>query len=319
VTKRLIAAAILICAMLLPGLLFGEKGEKEKKPEEPFYRKFLSAGNPLDDKILAMEKRVEETPDSADLRNDFGNLLAARRFPRQAEEQYEKAMKLDRHHFLAPYNLGILYETIGEFGKAISAYEKSVDRNRGFPPSRFRLGRLYEKRGSDQKAIEQYARALEIDPSMRDPHRNPLILDSRLFTQASLVNYPRDIAIATMPGETAYTDPSLSRKLPVDRTLSTQDLKPTPTPSSAPVAPTPVQVIAPSSPVRREPVRPGPAAVRPMPPVAEEPPPDAVVPGAEPGEEPTPPPLPTPDASGRPAYVGGAARPAPPPPTPTPQ
>src|SRR6266508_308505 len=204
--KKLFGGAALL-AMMLPGFILGEK-----KPQEPFYRRYLVAGNPLDEKILEQEKRVEADPKSADLRNDFGNLLAARRFPREAREQYEMAMKLDRHYFLAPYNLGLLYETQGEIGRAITAYEKSVDRNRGFPPSRFRLGRLYERRGWQGRAVEQYARAFTIDPTMRDPKRNPLVVDSRLIDRVSLENYPRDLATASMGGEAGYTEQRLARR-----------------------------------------------------------------------------------------------------------
>jgi hypothetical protein len=186
---RNIVGAVALFALLLPGFVRGS----DKKNSEPFYRRYLVAGNALDDKILDQEKRVDANPKSADLHNDFGNLLAARRFPKEAREQYELAMKLDAHHFLAPYNLGLLYETLGETGRAISAYEKSVDRNRGFPPSRFRLGRLYEKRGWEGRAIEQYARALQIDPSMRDPPQ-PMIVDTRLLDRVSIQNYPRDFA-----------------------------------------------------------------------------------------------------------------------------
>ena len=311
--KKLLAAAVLVAAVLAPGLVLGEK---EKQPAVPFYRKYLVAGIPLDDRILLQEKRVEANPDSADLRNDFGNLLAARRFPKEAREQYEMAMKLDKHHFLAPYNLGLLYETQGQTRKAISAYQKSVDRNRGFPPSRFRLGRLYEKSGSPQKAIRQYARALQIDPDMRDPRRNPLIVDTQLLAQVSLENYPLDLASASMATEAAYLDRGLMRKLPLDRMLSSEDLKPSPTGPPAgtpPAGPSPVQVIAPSSPARREP---GPGVIRNQPAMTAEPTPDVIVPGAE--SEEAPPPLPTPDpGGGRPLYVGGAVRPAPPP-TPTP-
>jgi len=301
--KKILGTAALL-AMMLPGFILGEK-----KPQEPFYRRYLVAGNPLDDKILAQEKRVEADPKSADLRNDFGNLLAARRFPKEAREQYETAMKLDPHHFLAPYNLGLLYETLGEDGKAITAYEKSVDRNRGFPPSRFRLGRLYEKRGSQQSAIAQYARALQIDPGMRDPKRNPLIVDTRLLAFVSLENYPRDMAAASMISDANYSNPSLVRRLPVDRTLSSDDLQPAPagTPAAA-AAPrtTPVKVISsPPNPPRREPVRPAPG----QPPNVAEPVPDAVVLPPEPTDAPATE-LPTP-----PPYPRGAP---PPPPTPVP-
>ena len=303
--NKLVGAVVLFAAILAPGFILGEK-----KPQEPFYRRYLVAGNPLDDKILAQEKRVEADPKSADLRNDFGNLLAARRFPKEAREQYEKAMKLDPHHYLAPYNLGLLYEAQGDDANAITAYEKSVDRNRGFPPSRFRLGRLYEKRGSNQSAIEQYARALQIDPGMRDPKRNPLILDTRLLAFVSLENYSRDMAAASMASDATYSNPSLARRLPLDRTLSSEDLQPAPagTPTAAPAPlPTPIKVISsPPNPPRREPVRPAPGQ-----PSVAEPAPDAVVLPPEPTEAPAP----TTEQPPPPPYPRGAP---PPPPTPVP-
>jgi len=307
--KKLIGGAAVLLAILLPGLV---RGEKEKKPGEPFYRRYLVAGNPLDDKILEQEKRVMADPSSADLRNDFGNLLAARRFPREAREQYETAMKLDRHHFLAPYNLGLLYETTGNPGRAIGAYEKSVDRNRGFPPARFRLGRLYEKRGWKGRAIEQYARALQIDPGMRDPKRNPLVVDTLLLDRVSLENYPRDLAAASMTADALYADAARLRKVPLDRSLFSGDvLSP---PSDAPAAgPTPIRVIAPSTAPRR--ADPTPFRQVPILPV---PTPEIDFSAPQPTEPQAPAQLPTPDpAGGRPPYVGGfRATPAP---APTPE
>ncbi len=313
--KKLIGSGAVLLAMLLPGFILG--GDKNP-PKEPFYRRYLVAGNPLDDKIREQEKRVEADPNSAALRNDFGNLLAARRFPKEAREQYEIAMKLDRNNFLAPYNLGLLYETMGETGRAISAYEKAVDRNRGFPPARFRLGRLYEKRGRQGQAIEQYARALQIDPSMRDPKRNPLVVDTRLMARVSLENYPRDLAAASRAADSLYADPALMRKVPIDRTLSSGDVQPaapeSPAGVAAPAGPTPVRVLAPTTPSRRPP----PAPIHNVP-VQSVPTPEFDLPALEPTEAPPPAVLPTPDPSGgRPAYVGGF-RPAPPPPTPTPE
>jgi len=310
----------LIVAVALAATLSLGADKKTEKKDEPFYRKYLAPGNALDDKILEQEKRVAADPNNADLHNDFGNLLAARRFPHEARDQYELAMKLDKHHFLAPYNLGMLYETQGETGKAISAYEKSVDNNRGFPPSRFRLGRLYEMQGSLQKAVEQYARALQIDPEMRFVKRNPLVVDTKLLGLASLQNYQGDLARASMATGAGYVDPSLTKKLPVDRTLSPEDLKPpAPAPPAADGTPAPIQVIGPSSsapPSRGQPGRPAPPAVRHTAPAAVEPPPDVIVPAEPTAEPPPPPPLPTADPTGsRPPYVGGAAAPRP---TPTP-
>ncbi len=243
--KRMTGALVLL-AFVVPA-----RAAQKEKPQEPFYRRYLIPGNPLDEKIKEQEKRVQANPKSADLHNDFGNLLAARRFPKEARRQYETAMNLDRSHFLAAYNLGLLYETEGQISRAISAYEKSVDRNRGFPPSRFRLGRLYEKRGWDRWAIEQYARALTVDPSMRDPRRNPLVVDTRLLYRVSLESYPRDLATASMASEAVYVEERRLRRVPVDRALWSDDLSesaaaepatppaPAPTPVGAPPAPAP--------------------------------------------------------------------------------
>ena len=193
--------------------------------KEPFYRKYLVAGNPLDDRILEEERRMNAEPDSADRRNDFGNLLAERRFVEDARMQYEKALELDKSHFLAAYNLGLLWETEGKPSKAISAYRKSISRKPGFPQSRFRLGRLYELRGSRDRAVREYAKAFRLDPQMRDPRTNPLVVDSRLIDRASLENYPRDLAVASMSSDQAYADAWRFRSAPIDRPLSTDDIE----------------------------------------------------------------------------------------------
>ena len=59
---------------------------------------------------------------------------------------------------------------------------------------------------------------------MRDPRRNPLVVDSRLMDQASLVNYPRDVARATMAPELVYVDAARFRPVPVDRTLDAEEV-----------------------------------------------------------------------------------------------
>jgi len=196
------------------------------KPAEPFYRKYLVFGNPLDEEIRSMEQKVEANPDDATLRNDFGNLLALRHFPKQAAEQYEMAAKLDKTNFISDYNLGILRETEGKTSDAIAAYKKSIARKPGFPQSRFRLGRLYEQGGHLDAAVEQYAKALRIDPSMRNPRRNPLVIDSQLMYRVTLTNYERDVATVTLDRDVSFVEEPAFRHAAVDRPLSTEDVAP---------------------------------------------------------------------------------------------
>ena len=238
-----IAVIIVVAAGAVGCHVFVKHHKDQPYAAEPFYRKYLVAGNALDDRIAEQERRVEAEPENADLRNDFGNLLAERRFVEDARMQYEKALELDSSHFLAAYNLGLLWETEGKFSKAVSAYRTSISRKPGFPASHFHVGRLYEKRGWDGLAVKEYAKAFRLDPQMRDPRYNPLVIDTRLLERASLVNYPRDIAVAAMNENQAYADEGRFRDVPVDRPLSSSDVEDPSAPEpvdatvSAPVTP----------------------------------------------------------------------------------
>ncbi len=281
--KRIPLALVLVAAAAGVGCFLHLKhGEKST---EPFYRKYLVAGNELDDRIADQERRVESQPDSADLRNDFGNLLAERRFNEDAQLQYEKALELDSTHFLAAYNLGLLWETEGRPLKAIGAYRKATARKPGFPLSHFRLGRLYEQHGWDQLAIKEYAKALRLDPQMRDPRTNSLIVDTRLLDRVSLENYSQDIAVASMNSDRAFADQGRFRRVPVDRPLSTKEIGDLPEPEPVDATVTPAKPVAP----KRLPLQPG--QTRPqsgLPPGT----PPLVPAGAPP--PPTPPPTPRP-------------------------
>jgi tetratricopeptide (TPR) repeat protein len=301
--RRLLSALAIVIGLLGVTALASAGAKKEKGSETPFYRKYLVAGDPLDDRILEQERLVAAEPESAALRNDFGNLLAERRFPEQAREQYEKALELDREEFLAAYNLGLLYEAEGKTVRAIAAYKKSIARKPGFPHSHFRLGRLYEKRGWEKPAVSQYSKALRLDPGMRDPKINPLIIDSRLVDRASLVNYDRDLAAASLAGSQAYGNGQPARRPPVDQPIWSDEVEDPATPepvSGAPSAP-PISVPQ-TSPPRVAP----PAAPPPMvEPEAPPPPPEYEVTPSE--EE-----LQAPTGDTRPPYIGGFR------PTPTP-
>jgi hypothetical protein len=308
--------ALALCAALAPG---SASGETSKKPTpEPFYRKYLIAGNPLDDKIVEQERRVEASPQDANLRNDLGNLLAERRFPAQAAEQYEMALKLDKKNFISAYNLGLLRETEGKISAAISAYQRSIQRKPGFPQSRFRLGRLYEQTNQPESAVKQYAAAMWIDPAMRDPKRNPLLIDSELIYLASLANYRRDVAVASMGDGSVYFDNDRFRKLPTTRAISSKEIE---SGEESEEGPAPRDVGSPgaagaagaSEPVRRGPrvTPPGsrvPPRVRtpagPRPQTQAAPAPPAPAPAAE-TIEPTPGPEAAPESAPEPAVTPG--------------
>jgi tetratricopeptide (TPR) repeat protein len=223
-TRRVFGVAALVSAALVAAGPAAAKDKGAAKPSEPFFHQFLIPGDPLDENLLLQEKRVAENPDDAAMRNDYGNLLAERRFPKEARAEYKKALDLDKHFFLAAYNLGMMEEAIGRPSAAISAYREAIHRRPGFPPAHFRLGRLYEIGGRNEDAIAEYAIAMRIDNSMRDPHRNPLAVDSRLLDQASLVNYSTDLARVAQAREDEYIDKERFRPVPVERPLDAAEV-----------------------------------------------------------------------------------------------
>lgn len=292
------AAVLLALAMQAPVRAVDKDKDSDKKSPEPFYRKYLVPGAQLDDRIRDQEKRVAANPNSADLHNDFGNLLAARRFPKQAREQYVMAMKLDKANFMSAYNLGILEESEGHVSSAISAYEKSIDRNRGFPPARFRLGRLFERRGRNTDAIREYGRAIEIDPDMRLVQRNPLVADTRLLDLVSLTIYDKEVARVAIKAEAVYADDRF-RRMPTDRPLWSSEIVDPPEPEAVDSTRAPAARSGPvSMPAGVRQTRPqdlgGPVAPPPPSPAAVRPTPAPVDPNSLQLVRPQPPPLPTP-------------------------
>ncbi|HEX9302993.1 MAG TPA: tetratricopeptide repeat protein [Thermoanaerobaculia bacterium] len=255
--KKIPLALVVVAAAATAGCFLHVK--HREKSTEPFYRKYLVAGNELDDRIADQERRVEAEPGSADLRNDFGNLLAERHFVEDARLQYEKALELDSTNFLAAYNLGLLFEAEGRPTKAIWAFRKSTARKPGFPQAHFRLGRLYEQRGWDRLAVKEYAKALRLDPQMRDPRTNSLIVDTRLLDRISLENYSRDIAVASMNSDQVFADEGRFHRAPIDRPLSSKEIGDLPAPE-----PVDATVTAPAKPAVPKPLPLQPGQTRPQ-------------------------------------------------------
>ena len=200
-------------------------GKGEKRTGASFYTPYLSANDVLDKAILDLTSEVKAHPDDPGLRNDLGNLLARRGFAREAVDQYQKAAKLDHTFFLADYNEGLLWEKEGKPSSAIKAYERSIARKPGFPLSRFHLGHLYEMEGKSEAAIEEYAKALRIDPSLRWPARNPLVVQSRLLYRASIQNYSRDLAGATLSEDPDFADRAVWERLHPQKPVDTGELE----------------------------------------------------------------------------------------------
>ncbi len=154
---------------------------------------------------------------------------------------------------------------------------------------------------------------------MRDPKRNPLVIDSDLLYRASLATYERDLARATLDRDAAFHEEPAFRHVAVDRALDASEVAPGETqaapreigpgtggvPAGASTSRKPRATPPPESPMLP---RPRPTGTRPVrgtrpPPVAVTPPPPREVPTVAPEENDQMPPeaAPQPEAEPTPA------------------
>ena len=205
--------------------------------ENPFYAKYLNASNPLDQQIQHSMDSLRKNPDSALAHNDLGQLLVQKRFPKDAEREFERAVNADPHFYPAWYNLALVREANGDYVGARRAFRRTVHYKPGNADALFQLGLMEENLNNREEAIEYYAKAFSIKHALLDPRVNPRILDSRLIDLALIRAYPTSHARQSMsfhPIPAGY----------VDRVPAAQAAPEAPSPQAPGAA-----IVAPSAPI----------------------------------------------------------------------
>lgn len=267
--------------------------------EGAVFEKFLSADDPADRAILAyLDREKHGSASSLDL-TELGVLLVGKGFPEDAEDYFEKALKADKTNVEAAYRLGLVRQRMGKDRAAMGAYRKVIKLRPGYAPARFMLAMAEERVGRRSRAIYDYAKAYKHMPELADPERNPLVLDSKLQTEAQLMHYRREVGANTF--KVTPVDAAAVRLM-----MEARPAEAPPAPAATPGAP------APRAPLSRPPAPPAkaPAAVpSPTPPPARPGAltgPPAVIRQAAPATA-----VPVSPPGGPGPGIGGPARPAP--------
>ena len=158
--------------------------------EAPFYAKYLNSGSALDAAINRTLAGLREDPNSSQLHNELGALLVQKRFPNDAEREFERAIDLDRNNYQAWYNLGLVRAARGDEHGARRAYMATVHHKPGHAMALFQLGLIEEKLQHTDRAVDLISKALIINPKLIEPGVNPRILDTQLLHLALIKMYP---------------------------------------------------------------------------------------------------------------------------------
>lgn len=288
------------------------------------FERFLSPDRPADCTIMKYLELARTGKATSTQLADLGVLILEKGFPGDAIDYLEAALKLDKHNYEAAYRLGLVLQREGKDREAARYYKKTLKERPGYAQARFMLALAEERCGERGAAIHDYAKAYRYAPELADAHRNPLVYDSNLQTEAMLRHYAEALRTSTL--RVTEIDPaaiqrmmealpppapgSVDAKAPAPGQPGPQSAKPLLAPGAAaqPIHPAPAPAEGEAGPVKLDlrptsarPPRPE-AGRRAQPPV---PPP------------PPPPPEPTPapdDESAAPAQPPDAGQEAPAPP-----
>jgi tetratricopeptide (TPR) repeat protein len=203
--KRLLSVAAI--ALMLTGCVLNEiiqkinhkRGADNPYQKRLFVEKYLDPANSqLDAQIQRSIDGLRALPNSAELHNQLGQLLVQKGFPKDAEQEFERAIDSDRHFYPAWYNLGLLRMARGSWTGAHVAFLATVHEKPGHSQALFQLGLMEEQRGHTEAAIEYYAKAFAINRTLLDVRSNPRILDSNLVDLTLLRLYPKDQSRGSM-------------------------------------------------------------------------------------------------------------------------
>ena len=89
-----------------------------------------------------------------------------------AQNYYQKVLKIDPNHVSTLYNLGVMFKDLGEYQKAISFYEKVIKIDPNHALAHNNLGVMFKVLGDNQKAISFYEKVIEIDPNFVNAYNN---------------------------------------------------------------------------------------------------------------------------------------------------
>lgn len=219
--------------------------------DNPFYAKYLNTGSTLDLQITRTLEALRQNPDSAELHNTLGALLLDKKFPKDAEVEFERAVDSDKKYYQAWYNLGLVRAAHGDELGAKRAFSRTVDLKPGHSQALFQLGLVEEKNRHSDRAVRYYVKAFTINPLLLRVDVNPRILDSKLTDIAMLTMYAADHSRRSMQLQgtpTAIAPASTAPPAAAPRPAAKNVVTPAPSTSDSSFVPTPVH--APAAPAR---------------------------------------------------------------------
>jgi tetratricopeptide (TPR) repeat protein len=89
-----------------------------------------------------------------------------------AQDLYNQILKINPNHLGSLNNLGVAFDSLGDFNKSKDCYEKVITINPNSTQALNNLGNVFRMMNEHQKAINYYEKAIENDPNFIDAFNN---------------------------------------------------------------------------------------------------------------------------------------------------
>jgi len=116
----------------------------------------------------------------------------------KAKEYYKKAIEIDPNYTDAHNNLGTVFKELGEYQKAKDFFEKAIEIDPNYATAHNNLGTIFQELGENQKAKDCYKKAIEINPSYENAHYHLGIIFQELGEYQKAISFYKK-AIETNP------------------------------------------------------------------------------------------------------------------------
>jgi tetratricopeptide (TPR) repeat protein len=125
-----------------------------------------------------------------------GTYLSEQGRYREAEKEFQTALKLNAFDFMSYLGLGNIYYRMGDFPRAIEQYKKSLAINPYFCDAHFNLGMVYDEIGYSKQAEQEFKEVLKFLPEDYAAHYNlGRIYQKRGASKAALKAYEQALEI----------------------------------------------------------------------------------------------------------------------------
>lgn len=210
----LIALVALVCLVLSPRALRAAAAAADvpepeavpaapPAPSEPLGEPVSDTGEPAPPSQLLGGRPV--APEAARL-TELGLQLMRQRHFAEAIDTFKSAASADSKHPVLWNNLGSAYLTLGKPIKAQGAFSRAISLDPNYAMAHYNLGAVLDEGLDYDGAVASYARALELDPALGRPEKNPSVVNNTHLAAVHLVLYKRQVG-ALGTGITPVTGP----------------------------------------------------------------------------------------------------------------